>query len=142
MSNLKYAVVFAALVTMSGMFPDTAKAQGRYGNFHYTVPGSQHNPNYPPLTPDGSKASQEELIYHRAVAEGEKGNHEAAAQLYIEIIKMNPQAAYTYRNLGLKYKNHLNNREMAVKYFRMAAKLYRHKGETSMARDSIDLISN
>jgi tetratricopeptide (TPR) repeat protein len=55
MSNLKCAVVFAALVTMSGMFPDTAKAQvGHYGGFYYPIPGASYNPNYPPLTPDGS----------------------------------------------------------------------------------------
>lgn len=149
MSNLKCAVVFAVLVTMSGMFPETAKAQMRYytpsgsNGFKtfYIVPGSGIL-YQPRVKPDGSQASQENLIYHRAIAEGEKGNHEAAAQLFIEIIKMNPQAAYAYRNLGLTYKNHLNDREMAAKCFRMAAKLYQQQGNLSLAQNSIDLISS
>jgi tetratricopeptide (TPR) repeat protein len=144
MSNLKCAVVFAALVTVSGIFPDTAKAQVRNLYRNSVIRSWSNNAKifYPRVKPDGSEASQEELIYHRAIAQGEKGNHEAAAQLFIEIIKMNPEAAYAYRNLGLTYKNKLNNREMAVKCFRMAAKLYQQKGETSMAQNSIDLISS
>jgi tetratricopeptide (TPR) repeat protein len=146
MSNFKCAVVFAALVTVSGIFPETAKAQvmgtGRVGNSYYSIPGAWYNPNLPRVNPDDSKASQENLIYHRAIAEGEKGNHEAAARLFIEIIKMNPQAAYAYYDLGLTFKNNLNNRDMAVKCFRTAAKVYQQKGDTSMARESIYQISN
>jgi tetratricopeptide (TPR) repeat protein len=115
---------------------------GRVGNSYYSIPGAWYNPNLPRVKPDDSKASQENLIYHRAIAEGEKGNHEAAARLFIEIIKMNPQAAYAYYDLGLTFKNNLNNRDMAVKCFRTAAKVYQQKGDTSMARESIYQISN
>jgi tetratricopeptide (TPR) repeat protein len=146
MPNLKFAVVFAALVTVSGIFPETAKAQvmgtGRIGKFYYSIPGAYYNPNLPRVKPDGSKASQEKLVYNRAIAEGEKGNHEAAARLFIEIIKMNPQAAYAYYDLGLTFKNNLNNRDLAVKCFRTAAKVYQQNGDTSMARESLYQISN
>ncbi len=133
MSNLKLAILLATLITGVGIVTE-AKAE------FVPVPGGLGY-NRPKIIKP-ARVQQEELIYHRAIAEGEKGNHEAAAQLFIEIIKMNPQAAYAYRNLGLTYKNKLNNREMAVKCFRMAAKLYEQKGETSMARNSIELISS
>jgi tetratricopeptide (TPR) repeat protein len=133
MPNLKLAILLTILTAGWGIVTE-AKAE------FVPVPGGLGY-NRPRIIKP-KRVQQEELIYHRAIAEGEKGNYEAEARLHIEIIKMNPQAAYAYRNLGLVYKNNLNDREMAVKCFRMAAKLYEQKGETSMAQNSIDLISN
>ena len=81
-------------------------------------------------------------LYNEAIAQGEQGNHVAAARLYAEIIRINPQAAYAYYDLGLTFKNDLNDRNASVKCFRSAAILYRQQGEDSMARESLSQIGN
>ena len=133
MSNFKLAILLATLITGGGIVTE-AKAE-----FVPVPSGLGYNR---PKIIKPKRVQQEDLLYHQAIAEGEKGNHEAAARLFIEIIKMNPQAAYAYYDLGLTFKNNLNNRDMAVKCFRMAAKVYQQKGDTSMARESIYQINN
>jgi tetratricopeptide (TPR) repeat protein len=133
MSNLRLAMLLATLIAGVGIVTE-AKAE------FVPVPGGLGY-NRPKIIKP-RRVQQEDVLYHQAIAEGEKGNHQAAAQLFIEIIKMNPQAAYAYYDLGLTFKNNLNNREMAVKCFRTAAKVYQQKGDTSMARESLYQIGN
>jgi tetratricopeptide (TPR) repeat protein len=133
MSNLKLATLLATLIIGGGIVTEaTAEFVPVPGGLGYNRPKI--------IKPE--RVQQEDILYHQAIAEGEKGNHEAAAQLFIKIIKMNPQAAYAYYDLGLTFKNNLNNRDMAVKCFRAAAKVYQQKGDTSMARESMYQISN
>jgi tetratricopeptide (TPR) repeat protein len=133
MSNLKLAILLATLIAGVGIVTE-AKAE------FVPVPGG-FGYNRPKII-KSKRVQQEEVLYHQAISEGEQGNHQAAAQLFIEIIKMNPQAAYAYYDLGLTFKNNLNNRDLAIKCFRTAAKVYQQKGDTSMARESLYQISN
>lgn len=136
MSSRQSTLIFATLLTTLGVFSTPAKA-----DFIFT-PGSGTGMQWVPNLDKPKAVQREDDLYHEAIAQGEQGNHVAAARLYAEIIRINPQAAYAYYDLGLTFKNDLHDRNTAVKYFRSAAILYQRQGEDSMARESLSQIND
>jgi tetratricopeptide (TPR) repeat protein len=135
MSNLKCAVVFAALVTISGMFPDTAKAQVRNLYRDSVIRSWSNNAKifYPRIKPDGSNVSEESTLMSEAWNEQfVKENYQAAAQIYVRVIQKYPQSAQAYFNLGVLLKEHSNNREMSTKLLRTAYKLFQQEDDRYM----------
>jgi tetratricopeptide (TPR) repeat protein len=138
MSKLSYAVVLASLVAPVLASPGAVNAQltGSFGPAsHYAIPGAWWSPY-----PNGNKSndnSQEGSLFQQAFAEGEKGNYSAEIQIYTEIVRINPQSAYAYYNIGQVKKNKLNDRSGAINAFRMAANIFQQQGNDSMFRDSM-----
>ena len=85
-------------------------------------------------------ASQEQSLFQKAFREGEKGNYEAEIGIYAEIVRINPQSAYAYYDIGQVKKNKLNDRAGAIQAFRMAANIFRQQGNNSMFRDAMEKV--
>jgi tetratricopeptide (TPR) repeat protein len=136
MLNRQSALIFATLLTTLGAFSTPAKA-----DFIFT-PGSGTGTQWVPNLDKPKAVQREDELYNEAIAQGEQGNYVAAVRLYVEIIRINPQAAYAYYDMGLTFKNDLHDRNTAVKCFRSAANLYQQQGEDSMARESLSQINN
>jgi tetratricopeptide (TPR) repeat protein len=135
MFNRQSTLIFASLLITLGAFSTPAKA-----DFIFT-PGFGTGTQWVPDLNKPQAVQREDELYNEAIAQGEQGNHVAAARLYAEIIRINPQAAYAYYDLGLTFKNDLHDRNTSVKYFRSAAILYHRQGEDSMARESLSQIN-
>jgi tetratricopeptide (TPR) repeat protein len=139
MSKFKCAVVFATLITVSGIFPEMAKAQTTRPNFlpsPLRVYGETSilNPyNYRRIKPDGSNVSEESTLMSKAWNEQfVKENYQAAADIYVRVIQKYPQSAQAYFNLGVLLKERSNKREMSTKLLRTAYKLFQQEGDSYM----------
>ncbi len=141
MTKGKFAVVFTVIVCVIGFSSNKAiyAQQGHYGSFPYTVPGATWNPMYPRLNKNNNSSS-EHALFQQASAEGERGNYEAQVRIYDEIVRINPQSAYAYYDIGQVKKNKLNDREGAIEAFRIAANIFRQQGNNSMFRDAMEKV--
>lgn len=142
MSNLKGALLGAALIAGLGIFPGSVKAQltGHYGKFHYAIPGAWYSPNLPRIRPQGQQYSSVDSLYEKASDEKRKGNYAAAFQIYTKIINLDPQQAQAYFNRGFVNQSKLNNRAGAMADFEIALRLFQGKGDRYMTRASIEHI--
>jgi tetratricopeptide (TPR) repeat protein len=136
MTKLKFAVVFAAIIFVTGSFAKVAKAQSSLGIYCYSC---AYNPMLPRINKNND-ASQEQSLFQQAFAEGEKGNYEAEVGIYAEIVRINPQSAYAYYDIGQVKKNKLNDRSGAIEAFRIAANIFRQQGNDSMFRDAMEKV--
>jgi tetratricopeptide (TPR) repeat protein len=138
MTKLKFSVVFAVMVCLTGSFPTSARCQmgpAGLGGYCYTCGQFQH-----PNVNSNSNASGEHSLFQQAFAEGAKGNYEAEVEIYNEIVRINPQSAYAYYDIGQVKKNKLNDRDGAIEAFRIAANIFRQQGNNSMFRDAMEKI--
>jgi tetratricopeptide (TPR) repeat protein len=142
MSKLSYAVVLVSLVSPVLLFSGSVNAQltGSYGSAggQYSIPGAWWSPNSAGVNNSGR--SQVSSLFNKAFAEGEKGNYEAEVQIYSEIIRIDPQSAYAYYDIGQVKKNKLNDRSGAIEAFRIAANIFRQQGNDSMFRDAMEKV--
>jgi tetratricopeptide (TPR) repeat protein len=142
MSKLSYTVLLASLVSPVLLFSGSVNAQltGSYGSAggQYSIPGAWWSPNSAGVNNSGR--SQVSSLFNKAFAEGEKGNYEAEVQIYSEIIRIDPQSAYAYYDIGQVKKNKLNDRSGAIEAFRIAANIFRQQGNDSMFRDAMEKV--
>jgi tetratricopeptide (TPR) repeat protein len=136
MTKFKFSVLFAVIVCITGSFPNAAKSQSSLGIYCFSC---AYNPMYPRLNKNNN-ASSEQSLFQQAFAEGEKGNYEAEVGIYAEIVRINPQSAYAYYDIGQVKKNKLNDRAGAIEAFRMAANIFRQQGNDSMFRDAMEKV--
>jgi tetratricopeptide (TPR) repeat protein len=147
--SMKRVKAISVLLVASTALLTCKEANAQRGSSYVLPPSAPSNwiinPANPIYSPGGSTSSSDEnltSLFNRAIAEGEKGNYEAKARLFTEMIRINPQGAYSYYNRGLVKKNKLNDRSGAVEDFQMAAQLFRQQGKSSMYRESIRQIQS
>ena len=87
MLHRQSALIFATLLTTLGAFSTPARADIIF------TPGSGTGTQWVPHLDKPKAVQREDDLYNEAIAQGEQGNHVAAARLYAEIIRINPQAA-------------------------------------------------
>ena len=133
MKKLKSAVVFTVIVCMTGSLHKAVNAQVNLGGYCFTC---AYNPMLKPRINDNN-SSQEDSLFQQAFAEGRKGNYEAEVGIYAQIVRINPQSAYAYYDIGQVKKNKLNDSAGAIEAFRIAANIFRQQGNDSMFRDAM-----
>lgn len=137
MTKVKFAVVFAVLVCVTGIFPKSAKAE-----FYFDADGQS---SWRPTLTKPSSNPQRSLIdslYSQAYAARRAKNYASALEIYNKIISLDSQEAQAYFVRGSIKKSQLNDKNGAVKDFEMAAKLFRQEGKNYLSRKAIGEIQS
>jgi tetratricopeptide (TPR) repeat protein len=88
------------------------------------------------------RAKAVQILYGKALIAGDKKDYEAEAQIYTNIIKIEPEEIAAYYNCGLVRKNNLNDRSGAIADFRMAAKNAQRHNRDEFFRYSIEQLQS
>jgi tetratricopeptide (TPR) repeat protein len=138
MKSLKLAVVFTAIVCITGSFQKIAKAEFYFG------PGCEAScwrPNRVEPSSPGNDSSLVRSLYSKASDAKLAGDYATAFRIYNKIISLDSQAAQAYFNRGSIKQSKLNDRAGAMADFRMAYHLFRQRGDQYMIRASMEHIN-
>jgi tetratricopeptide (TPR) repeat protein len=145
MKSLKIAVVFTAIVCLTGSFQKIAKAEFYFG------PGCEAScwrpnrlePSSPGNNSQGSSnySSLVRSLYSKASDARWAGDYATEFRIYNRIISLDSQAAQAYFNRGSIKQSKLNDKAGAMADFQIAYQLFRQRGDQYMIRASMEHIN-
>ena len=78
-----------------------------------------------------------DIYYNLGICYLRKNNYSGAADMFEKVISINPRDADAYYNLGALYETYLNNKKLAIKYYKKYLKFCRDKVEKKRIKEWI-----